>query len=102
MYGGMIGGFTGAIIAVALTSNYSMNNLNSYNKRKVVYVNCVFDTDFNHIDTEMQKLAFDKVRFFAEEKKFYLGQTVFKMNNALYFGGYSPDKKKYLFYRFND
>lgn len=102
MYGGMIGGFTGAIIAVALTSNYSMNNLNSYNKRKVVYVNCVFDTDFNHIDTEMQKLAFDKVRFFAEEKKFYLGQTVFKMNNALYFGGYNPDKKKYLFYRFND
>lgn len=102
MYGGMLGGFTGALIAVALTSNYSMNNLNSYNNRKVVYINCVFDTDFNHINTEMQKLAFDKVRFLAEEKKSYLGQTVFKMNNALYFGGYNPAKKKYLFYRFND
>lgn len=102
MYGGMIGGLTGALIAAALTSNYSMNNLNSYNNRKVVYINCVFDTDFNHINTEMQKLAFDKVRFFAEEKKSYLGKTVFKMNNTLYFGGYSPDKEKYLFYRFND
>ncbi|ESU21886.1 hypothetical protein FCR2A7T_03460 [Flavobacterium cauense R2A-7] len=102
MYGGMIGGFTGAIIAAALTSNYSINNLNSYNNRKVVYIHCIFDTNFNHIDTEAQKLAFDKLRFFAEEKESHFGQTIFKMNNTLYYGGYSTAKKKYLFYRFND
>jgi hypothetical protein len=99
MYGGMIGGFTGALIATAISSNYSVNNLNSYKDRKVVYINCLFDSNFNHIDGAIKRLAFDELRAF-DEKKGLTYETVFKFNNALFFGGYNG--ANYSFYKFND
>lgn len=102
IYGAMIGGMAGALIGAAVSSNYSVNNLNSYNGRKVVYINCLFDSEFNHIDGEVKKLAFDELRFFANEKQDLLSQTVFKMNSKLYFGGYDKTTRTYSFYSFND
>jgi hypothetical protein len=102
MYGGMIGGLTGALIGAALSSNYSMNNLNSYKKRKVVYINCQFDQEFNHIKGDIKKLAFDELRAFSDEHSELECQTVFKMNSTLYLGGYSKESKSYSFYSFND
>lgn len=99
MYGGMIGGFTGVLIAAAISSNYSVNNLNSYKDRKIVYINCLFDSNFNHIDGAIKRLAFDELRAF-DEKKGLSYETVFKFNNALFFGGYNGEN--YSFYKFND
>lgn len=102
LYGAMIGGMAGAIIGAAVSSNYSVNNLNSYNSRKVVYINCLFDSEFNHIDGEVKKLAFDELRAFADDKQDLASQTVFKMNSKLYFGGYNKTTRTYSFYSFND
>jgi hypothetical protein len=102
MYGGMIGGFTGALIGAAISSNYSVNNLNSYKDRKVVYVNCLFDNDFNHIDGAIKKLSFDELRVFADKNDFFTNETVFKFNNSLYLGSYNGVTKNYSFYKFND
>lgn len=102
MYGAMIGGMAGALIGAAVSSNYSVNNLNSYNGRKVVYINCLFDSEFNHIDGEVKKLAFDELRAFANDKQDLVSQTVFKMNSKLYFGGYNKATRTYSFYSFND
>jgi hypothetical protein len=102
MYGGMIGGFTGALIGAAISSNYSVNNLNSYKDRKVVYVNCLFDNDFNHIDGAIKKLSFDELRVFADKNDFFTNETVFKFNNFLYLGSYNGVTKNYSFYKFND
>jgi hypothetical protein len=102
MYGGMIGGFTGALIGAAISSNYSVNNLNSYEKRKVVYINCLFDNDFNHVDGKLKKLAFDELRVFADNNDYLTSQTIFKLSNALYYGGYNREKGTYSFYKFND
>lgn len=101
-YGAMLGGIAGAFVAAAITSNYSINNLNSYNNRKVVYINCIFDSNFNSIPGEAQKLAFDKLRLFVSEKKNLIGQTIFKLNTNLYFGGYDITQHNYTFYKFND
>lgn len=102
MYGAMLGGLTGALIGAAISSNYSVNNLNSYTNRKVVYINCMFDQEFNHINGEVKKLAFDELRAFSEQKADLECKTVFKMNSKLYFGGYFSTTKSYSFYSFND
>lgn len=101
-YGAMIGGLTGALIGAALSSSYSVTNLNSYNGRKVVYINCMFDSEFNHQDGTLKKLAFDKLREFAADKENLSGQTIFKMNSKLYFGGYNTTTRIYSIYSFND
>jgi hypothetical protein len=101
MYGGMFGA-TGVLIGMAISSNYSVNNLNAYQNRKVVYINCLFDNDFNHIDGKLKKLAFDELRVFADNNDYFVCQTVFKLNTTLYFGGYDREKDTYAFYKFND
>lgn len=100
--GGMIGGFSGVIIGVALTSNYSLNNLNSYKQRKVVYINCLFDKDFNHVNGEVKKTAFDKVRAFSETKTSLIAPVLFKLNSNLYYAGYDNRDGNYSFYKFNN
>jgi hypothetical protein len=102
LYGGMIGGLAGALIAASLTSNYSLNNLNSYKDRKVVYINCLFDENFNHLNENVNKLAFDNLRDFAEQEKDLISKTIFKLNSSLYYAGYNKDQNKYFFYKFND
>lgn len=101
MYGAMFG-LTGVLIATAITSNYSLANLNSYKNRKVVYINCLFDKDFNHVDGEVNKLAFDKLRVLSEDKDDLISQSVFKFNSKLYFGGYDKKEKSYKFFSFTD
>lgn len=102
MYGAIYGGLIGGLIGMAISSNYSLDNVNSYKDRKVVYVNCVFDSNFNHLNEPPKKLAFDELRAFAEKNNFLKSQTVFKFNSSLFFGGYDLKSKLYSFYKFND
>lgn len=102
MIGGMLGGFTGALIGAAISSNYSMNNLNSYRDRKVVYINCLFDKDFNHIEGNLNRIAFNELRRFAEENNDLIIPSIFKLNSNLYFSGYNKETKNYIFYKFSD
>jgi hypothetical protein len=102
MIGGMLGGFTGSLIGVALSSNYSVDNLNSYANRKVVYINCLFDNKLEHLDGVINKLPIDNLRAFSEENPDYQFKTIFKLNNELIFGGYEKKKKEYSFFKFKD
>ena len=102
--GGMAGmaGMTGVFIGMALSSNYSLNNLNSYKQRKVVYINCLFDTEFNHLKGEIKNTSFDKLRAFSETKEDLIAPVLFKLNSNLYYGGYDRKTGNYSFYKFND
>lgn len=100
MYGGMIGGATGSLIGSIVAASFSNNNLNSYSKRKVIYINSTFDKNFNHIPGEIEKLPFDKLRAFAEEKKDFEKPTVFKFKSDLFFGAYNSKNKSYSFFKF--
>lgn len=97
--GGLIGGLAGSL-AIGLASQFSIQNINSYHRRYVVYVNCLFDTEFKHQNGAIKELPFDKLRAFIEENSMLSDQTVFKMDSAMYFGGYSLSNKKYSFYKF--
>lgn len=100
MYGGLIGGFTGAIIAAAITSNQALNNVSSYANRNVVYMNCMFDSNFSNIPEPVAILPFDKLRLFIDSQKKIAQPTVFKLNNNLYFGNYDKKTEVYSFYEF--
>lgn len=102
MMGGLIGGFTGALIGSAISSNYSVNNLNSYNNKKVVYIHSIFDKNFDHVKGESKKLAFDKLRLFVEKNDNLTNQTVFKFNSILYLVGFNKNSKEYSFYKFEE
>jgi hypothetical protein len=99
-FGGMIGGFTGVLIAEIIDSSFSNNNLNSYANKKVVYINSVFDKNFNHIPGGINKLPFDKLREFAENNKNFNNSIVFKLNGNLFYGGYDKKNKNFSFYKF--
>jgi len=101
MYGGMFG-VAGVLIGAAISSNYSLNNLNSYKNRKVVYINCLFDKDFNHVNGEVKKTAFDELRAFSESNENLIAPVLFKMNSSLYYGGFDAKSGNYSFYKFND
>lgn len=101
MFGGMYG-VSGVLIGMALSTNYSLNNLNSYKQRKVVYINCLFDNEFNHINGEVNKTAFDKVRAFSEDHDKLVAPVLFKLNSNLYYGGFDSEVGNYSFYKFND
>ena len=102
--GGMAGmaGMSGVFIGMALSSNYSLNNLNSYKQRKVVYINCLFDLEFNHLKGEIKNTSFDKLRAFSETKEDLIAPVLFKLNSNLYYGGYDRKTGNYSFYKFND
>ena len=96
-----LGGVTGVIIASALW-NPALDSFNSYNNRKVVYINCLFDKSGKHIDGALQPLAFDSIRKFTKDLAGYGSPTLFKMNHAYYFGYYDKSEKKYLIRKFNE
>ena len=100
MYGAMIGGATGGVVGALVAASFSNNNLNSYRNRKVIYINTVFDQNFNHIPGEIEKLPFDKLRAFTEEKKKLERPTVFKFKSDLIFGAYDSKNKSYSFFKF--
>ena len=99
--GGM-GGLVGSLISVALTSNYSVNNLNSYADKKIVYLNSIFDENFNHLKGANKNFAFDRLRIYYEENQNYSAQTIFKLNGTLYLTGFDKKTQEYHFISFSE
>lgn len=97
-YGAIIGGFTGAVVG-ALLSNYSIENINSYNNRKVVYINCVIDKDLNSVSGKINDTPFDKLRIFRETANLK-NEIAYKLDSNLIYAGYDVDRKEFLFYKF--
>lgn len=109
---GFGGGFGGAPMSFGYVSSYTINNLISYRGKNVVYTNCLFDSNFNHINDEVKTSAFEKARLFLEEndeireklsligKNIYEDLIIFKFNSSLYLGNYNDDNKKYQIFSF--
>lgn len=108
------GGFGGAPMSFGFTSSYTIGNLISYKDKNVVYTNCLFDSNFNHIEDKVQTSAFEKARLFLEEnenlkestsifgKDLYKDLIVFKFNSFLYLGNYNKENKKYQIFSFSE
>jgi hypothetical protein len=111
---GMGGGFGATPMSFGFTSSYTIGNLISYKDKNVVYTNCLFDSNFNHVEDKVQTSAFEKARLFLEEnedlkettsifgKDLYQDLIVFKFNSFLYLGNYNKQNKKYQIYSFTE
>ncbi|WP_395055876.1 hypothetical protein [Flavobacterium sp.] len=100
MIGGMLGGFTGALIGALVSyKNYSQG-INSYANKKIVYLKCVLDENFNHVNEKTGDSNFDKLRAFIESDKINSYQTIFELNKSLIYTGYDKKTKTYNLYKF--
>jgi hypothetical protein len=116
MGGGGFGsaGFGGAGFSYGFKSSYTIGNMISYKDKNVVYTNCLFDSNFNHLDDKIKTSAFEKARLFLEEneevsestsifgKDLYKDLIVFKFKNSLYLGNYNKENKKYQIFSFSE
>ncbi|MBF4506155.1 hypothetical protein IRZ83_05690 [Flavobacterium sp. JLP] len=93
---GLIGALLGAVIF-----NPTMDSFNSYNIRKVVKVDGLFDKEGNHVKGELQPLAFDKIREFLDKNENTSSQIIFKID-SYYLGYYDAKAKNYIITKFND
>ncbi|SNR80640.1 hypothetical protein [Flavobacterium sp. ov086] len=101
--GGLIGvGLSAAAGGIMGYYNSTLSNFNSYSNRKVVKIDCLFDKDNNHVKSELQPLAFDKIRTFFDAYKDVSSQTLFKMENYYYLGYYDNRINEYVIRRFAD
>jgi hypothetical protein len=99
--GGMFG-VAGSLIASAITYNSTYNNFSSYANRKVVYINCLFDKDANHINGELKPLAFDNIRKFLESDRDVSSQTIYKLDHTYYLGYYKNSETSYSLRKFDE
>ena len=77
--------------------NLSLDNFNSYANRKVVFINCLFDKDGNHIEGEPKANSFDKMKTFAENLGVKLeSKTIFKQDETYFLGYYNDVIKQYI------
>lgn len=95
--------------------NPTYDNFNSYKNRKVVYINCLFNKDDNHVSGELEPIAFDKIQEFLsiDDKQDAISlfsnpvnkeksKTVFKMDSNYYLGHYDNERKRYVIRKFTD
>lgn len=107
-------GFGGAPMSFGFASSYTIGNLISYKDKNVVYTNCLFDSNFNHVEGKVQTSAFEKARLFLEEnedlkespsifgKDLYKDLIIFKFNSFLYLGNYNKQNNKYQIFSFTE
>ncbi len=113
------GGLFGVLGSFSATSSYFNANTYSYNsylKKKSVYIKCLFDDNFNHIDGEIRDNVYDKIHTFTNPKKKKLDDdiytekeqnstkkdavNIFRVNNQLILGYYNKKIKTYNYYKF--
>ncbi|SHG58315.1 hypothetical protein [Flavobacterium defluvii] len=104
--GAGVAGIAASAIAGGLAGYYNynatMNSFNSYANRKVVKIECLFDKDNNHVQGELQSLAFDKIRTFFDDNTDVSSKTLFKFESAYYLGYYDNKTKEYIIRKFVD
>jgi hypothetical protein len=98
--GAVIFGLSGVFITLAVNAIY--DNFNQYSDRKVVYFNSLFDKNSNHIESEINDLAFDKIKDFKEKNKSENEINVFRINNNYYLTSQNMKEKKYSIRKFED
>ncbi|MGO4772633.1 hypothetical protein ACEN2I_13295 [Flavobacterium sp. W22_SRS_FK3] len=109
-----IGLVNGGLVPISYGTHHTIENLISYRDKFVVYTNCLFDSNFNHIDEKLKTSAFEKARIFLEENKeirenlllfktnLYKDLILFKFDKNLYLGNYNIKNKKYQIFSFTE
>ncbi len=75
----------------------------SYTNSKLVYIQGLFDANFNHVEGDVFKNVFDKIINFKNERDYSAkGKKVFKYKDFYIFGNYYYNSKKYILRKFKE
>lgn len=94
-------GVAGAI-AASFIYRSSYSDLNSYSRRRVVYLNFLLDKNGETVNTKLPALAFDKMRKFSEQNEDISSTVLFKKGNSFYLGYFHPQTKSYNITEYQD
>lgn len=94
-------GLMGAIVYYSAFYNPTADDFIAYSDRKVVKIEGLFDKDGNHIQGDLQPLAFDKINKFLEENK-VSAQTLYKLEGSYFLGYYDKNAKQFIIRKFVD
>ena len=89
----------GSIGAVTVFFNPAQIAFNSFTNNKTTRIESLLDTDFNHIQGEIDENAFDKMKDFKSNNK---GGTVFKYKDFFIKTRYNSFSKEFNFKKFTD
>ena len=86
-------GLMGAIADIAL-SKPSLNNLDAYANRKVMFFNTVLNNEWEPTTIDLQDLALDQINDFINEHQKDISQINLSIKNNVYYLGYYSKKEK--------
>ena len=81
-----------------------MYGYSAYSHSRSVYFKTLLEQSFfKHLQGEISKNAFDKIKIFTEDKEYdYSCETIFKVDNYYIFGYYVKLDKKFYLRKFID
>ena len=83
--------------------NPVLNAFNLYSNTKTTYIKSLFNSNFEHINVDMQSNAFDKIKNFEENKlKSKNLKTVFKYKDYYILGNYLLETNQYRLRQFKN
>ncbi|MFT5862731.1 MAG: hypothetical protein ACI828_001381 [Flavobacteriales bacterium] len=76
--------------------NPTFLSFNGYVYSKAVYINALFDADFNHIkETAFEDNIFDRIKDYKEDLKWNMAEDIFIHNNKTYFSSWNVKGREY-------
>jgi len=83
--------------------NPVINAFNLYSNTKTTYIKSLFNSNFEHVNVDMQRNAFDKIKSFEENKlKSKDLKTVFKYKDYYILGNYILETNQYRLRQFKN
>ncbi len=80
--------------------NYNTGASGAYGNRKLVYINSVFDLNFEHLEGKMALTAHDKINDFIDANPNFTNYLVMHFNSKTYLGFYDDRYKEYTLLQF--
>lgn len=96
---GVVGGAIGAV-AVSIYFNPTYTSYGSYNNTKSIYIQSLFDLEFNHIEGFASENVFDKIKTYQDSLEKVDAEEVFLHKNKVYFGYYDKKLETYSIFEF--
>lgn len=93
---------TSYIVDDLLTKQITPDIVYPYLNRRVNSVNCLFDSNNNHVVKKLNVVVFDKIQEFNSKTKANPTRTFFKFENDFYVGQYEKIQQAYFFRKFSN
>ncbi len=82
--------------------NPAFSAYSAYQYNKSTRIECLFDTDFNHVEGIIPQNVFDKIRVYTLRNPNGKAENVFRMNGYFIYGKYNSKEDVYQLFKFSE